>query len=198
MIDESLCEAYRDSVEQALTTSHIVNSYLPLDDWYGSVTGITQQVASHHFGVKSTSPHRHWITPAAWNDIVTRQAQFSKLAEYRRALSQLDDSRSIVFRMWNITARLGGLDRRIRASCREAKARHAAADCAQLEAGLRAYDYRAAWEQCRLLAGHSRRSVKPQAVPTEKAPDPVEVATHIECSAIAFSDSSPDMASIPQ
>ena len=55
MRDESLCEAYRDSVEQALTTSHIVNSDLPLDDWYGSVMGIIQQVASHHFGVKSTS-----------------------------------------------------------------------------------------------------------------------------------------------
>ena len=37
MRDESLCEAYRDSVEQALTTSHIVISELPLDDGYGSV-----------------------------------------------------------------------------------------------------------------------------------------------------------------
>ena len=89
--DESLCEAYRDSVEQALTTSHIVNSDLPLDDWYSSVMGIIQQVASHHFGVKSTSPRRHWMTPTA------RQAQISKLVEYKRALSQLDDLGALFF-----------------------------------------------------------------------------------------------------
>ena len=79
MRDESLCEAYCDSVEQALSTSHIVNSDLPLDDWYGSVMGIIHQVASH-------------------------------LVEYWRALSQLDDSRSIVFRMWHVTARLKDSD----------------------------------------------------------------------------------------
>ena len=79
MRGESLSKAYRDSVEQALTTSHIVNSDLPLDDWYGSVMGITQQVASHHFGVKSTSPRRHWMTPEAWNDIMARQAQIRSL-----------------------------------------------------------------------------------------------------------------------
>ena len=48
------------------------------------------------------------MTPEAWNGILARQAQKSKLVEYRRALRKLDDSRSIVFRMWHITARLGG------------------------------------------------------------------------------------------
>ena len=48
MRDDSLCEVYCDSVEQALSTSHIVNSDLLLDDWYGSMIGIIQQVASHH------------------------------------------------------------------------------------------------------------------------------------------------------
>ena len=43
-------------------------------------------------------------------------------------------------------------------SCRKAKARHAANTCAQLEAALGAYDHRAAWEHCRLLAGHSSLS----------------------------------------
>ena len=47
------------------------------------------------------------MTPEAWNDIVERQAQISKLVEYRRALSQLDGSRSIVFRMCHINSRLG-------------------------------------------------------------------------------------------
>ena len=98
MRDESLCVAYRDSVKQVLTTSNTVNSDLPWDDWYGSVMGIIQQVASHHFGVKSTTPRRHWMTPAARNDIVTRQAQISKLVEYRAPFRNLDDSRSIVFR----------------------------------------------------------------------------------------------------
>ena len=85
MRDESLCEAHRDSVEQALMDSNVVNSDLPLDDWHGSVMGIIQHVASHHFGVKSTSRRRHWMTPEAWNDIVTRQAQVSKHVDYRRA-----------------------------------------------------------------------------------------------------------------
>ena len=88
MRHESLCEAYRDCVEQALMDSNIVSSDLPLDDLYGSVVGIFQQVASHHFGVKSTSPRRYWMTPEAWNDIVTRQSQVSKFAEHRRALFQ--------------------------------------------------------------------------------------------------------------
>ena len=65
MRDESLCEAHRDSVEQALMDSNIVNSDMPLDDRCGSVMGYIQQVASHHFGVKSTSPRRHWMTPEA-------------------------------------------------------------------------------------------------------------------------------------
>ena len=47
--------------------------------------------------------------------------------------------------MWHITARLGVLDRKVRDSCREAKARHAASTCSQLEAALGACDYRAAW-----------------------------------------------------
>ena len=38
------------------------------------------------------------------------------------------------------------------------------------------YDYRAAWEHCRLLAGHTRRSVKPRPVPPEKALGPVALA----------------------
>ena len=74
MRDESLCEACRDSVEQALVDSNIVSTDLPLDDWYASVMGIIQQAASHHFGVKSTSPRRHWMTPEAWNDTLTRQS----------------------------------------------------------------------------------------------------------------------------
>ena len=55
---------------------------------------------------------------------------------------------------------------------RLSKARHAASSCAQLEEALRAHDYRAAWEHCRLLAGHTRRSVIPRAVTPEKALDP--------------------------
>ena len=163
MRDESLCEAY-----------------LSLDDWYGFVMEIIQQVASHHFGVKLTSPSRHWMTPEAWNDIVTCQAQVSKLVEFWRARSQIDDSRSIVFRMWHTTARLGVLERRIRASCREAKARHTASTRAQLEEALRADDYRAAREQCRLLAGHSRRSVKPRAVLPGKALDQEALEKHMK------------------
>ena len=155
-----------------------MKSDLPLDDWYGSVTGIIQRVASHHFGVKSTSPRRrHWMTPEAWNDTVTRHAQVSKLVEYRCALFQIDDSRSIVFRMWHIAARLGVLGRRVCASCGEAKARHAASTCAQLEETEG--DNRAAWEHCHLLAGHSRRSVKPRAVLPEKALDPGALETHM-------------------
>ena len=132
--DKSLCDTYFASVEQALSTSNMVHSDLILDDWYESVMGIIQQVASRHFGVKSTAPRRHWVTPVAWNDILTRQAQISKLLEHRRALLQLDDSRSLVFFfcMWHITARLVVLDRRIRASCREAKAQRAANTCSQL------------------------------------------------------------------
>ena len=180
MRDESICEAYRDSVEQALIDSNIVNYDWPLDDWHGSVMGIIQQVASHHLRVKSTSPRRHWMTPEAWSDIVTRQAQVSKLVEYRRALLQIYDSQSIVFGMWHITARLGVLERRIRASCGEAEARYAASTCAQLRATLRDHDYRAAREHCRLLAGHSRRSVKPRAVSPEKALDPGALDAHEE------------------
>ena len=120
------------------------------------------------------------MTPEAWNDIATRQAQVSKLVEDRRALSQIDDSRSVVSRMWHITPRLGFLERRIRASCRAAKARHAAGTCAQLEETLRARDYRAAWEHSRLLAGHSRRSVKPRAVLPVKALDPGALETHMK------------------
>ena len=74
----------------------------------------------------------------------------------------------------------GPLDRKIRASRREAKAQHAANTCLQLEATLRACDYRAAWEHCRLLAGHSRRSVEPRAVCPEKALDAVELAAHMK------------------
>ena len=94
-----------------------------------------------------------------------------------------------------MTACLGVLDRRMRACCREAKARHAT-DCREQ---LEAHDHRAAWEHCSLLAGHSCRSVKPRAVPPEKALDPVELAPHLkkvfgatprECSAVAFSESS--------
>ena len=44
-----------------------------LDDWHDSVMGLISQVASHHIGVKSTQPRRHWMTPEAWNDIVARQ-----------------------------------------------------------------------------------------------------------------------------
>ena len=177
MRDESLCEVYGDIVKQTLMNSNIVSSDLPLDDWYGSVMGIIQQVASHHFGVKSTSPCRHWMTPEAWNDIVTRQAQVSKLVEYWRAPLQFDDSRSI-FRMWHIIVRLEVQERRVRASCREAEARHAASTCAQLDEAVRAHDYRPAWEHCRLLARHSRRSVKPRAVPPEKALDPGALGAH--------------------
>ena len=121
MRDESLCEAYRNTDEKALMDLNIVSSDLPLDDWYGSVMGIIQQVASHQFGVKSTSLPRHWMTPKAREDITTRQAQVSTLVKYRRAILQFDDSRSIVFRMWHVTARLGILEMRIRASCREAR-----------------------------------------------------------------------------
>ena len=60
---DSLCEAYCDSVEHALSASHLVDSDLPLDGWYGSVIGIIQQVASHHFGVKSAPPRCRWMTP---------------------------------------------------------------------------------------------------------------------------------------
>ena len=81
--------------------------------------------------------------------------------------------------MWH-TARLKVLDRRIRTSCREAKAQHAAGTCSQLEEASWAHHYRTAWEHCRLLAGQSRRSVKPQAIPTEKALDPVALAAHMK------------------
>ena len=70
-------------------TTNIVSSELPLDNWYGSAMGIIQQDASHHFGVKSASPRDHWMTPEAWNVIVTRQAQVSKVVVYRRALFTL-------------------------------------------------------------------------------------------------------------
>ena len=61
------------------------------------------------------------MTPEARNDTVTRQAQVSKLVEKRRALLKINDSRSIVFRMWHIAARLGVLERTIRASCGDAR-----------------------------------------------------------------------------
>ena len=48
-------------------------------------------------------------------------------------------------------------------------AQYAANTCVQLKAALRAYDFRAASKHCRLLAGHSRRSVEPRAVPAEKS-----------------------------
>ena len=44
-------------------------------------------------GNQSTPPRCHWMTPAAWNDIATLQAQIPKLVEYRRALLQFNDSR---------------------------------------------------------------------------------------------------------
>ena len=69
-----------------------------MDDWYGSVMGSIQEVASHHLGVKSTPPRRHWMTPTAWNDIVARQAQISKLVDDRRAILQLDDSQCLIIR----------------------------------------------------------------------------------------------------
>ena len=51
---------------------------------------------------------------------------------------------------------------------------------AQLEEALRAHDYRAAREQCRLLAGHYRRSVKPRAVLPGKALDQEALETHMK------------------
>ena len=45
---------------------------------------------------------------------------------------------------------------------------------------LRAYDFRVAWEHCRLLPGHTRLSVKPQSVPPEKALDPAALAAHMK------------------
>ena len=139
--------------------------------------GIIRRVASHHFGVKSAPPRCHW-TPTAWNAILARQIQVSQLVDYRRALLNLDDPWCLFLRMWHITARLGVLDRKVRNSCREAKTRHASSTCSQIEAALRAYDYRAVWEHCRLPAGHSRRSVKPRAVPPAKALNPVALAPH--------------------
>ena len=126
--------------------------------------------------------------------------------------SKIDDSRSVVFRMRHITARLGVLEKRIRASCREAKARHASSTCAQLEEALRAHDCGAAWEHCRLLAGHSRRSVKPRAAPhppplPEKALDPGALEAHMKkvfwsdilaCTATVFSVSHPGSEFISQ
>ena len=53
--DESLREAYCDSVEQAQLASHLASSDLPMDDWYGSVIGIIHEVASHHFGTTTLS-----------------------------------------------------------------------------------------------------------------------------------------------
>ena len=76
------------------------------------------------------------MTPTAWNDIVARQVQVSKLVDYRRALLQFDDSRCLVFRMLRFwTARFVAAAVRPRPSTQP---------CSQLEAALRAYDYRAA------------------------------------------------------
>ena len=167
--DESICDACRDSVEQALMDPNIVSSDLPLDDWYGSVMGIIQQVASHHFGVKSTSPRRHWMIPEAWNDIVTRQAQVSKLVEKKGVPSYKSMILGALFFACGTSLLAWGFWKGgFVPVCRKAKARHAASTCAQLEETLRAQDHRAAWEHCRLFAGHSRRSVKPRAVPPGK------------------------------
>ena len=113
MRDESLCEAFCDSAEQALSTSHIVNSDLLRDDWYGSVMEVIQQVASQHFGVTSTLP------------------RFSHVAHH---------------------CSLGGLAAVVRPKC-STQPTH---------------------------AGHSRRWVKPGAVPAEKALDPEASAAHMK------------------